>query len=230
MTLRVMSTLGIMAALRDRIGPGFEAATGLPLALSFDPTAVILASVRGGQRADVVVAMDSAVDALIAEGVLLPETRVDVARTAVGLAKPPGSPAIDISTPEAFIQALLDTPRLVISEAGASGIYFRELIERLGIREAIMAKALVIPKGLTAEKLLTGEATLAVQQMSELMAVPGIEMVGAFPEPLGTYAPFVAAVFAGCAQPGAARDFIAHLLGAEARAAFLATGVEPAGA
>ncbi|RVT96954.1 ABC transporter substrate-binding protein [Rhodovarius crocodyli] len=228
MTLAVMSTLGIMVPLRDSIGPDFEAATGTALDISFDPTAVILGRVNGGHRADVVVAMDTAVDALIAEGVLLADTRTDVARTAVGLAKPPGSPAIDISTPEAFIRALLDTPRLVISEAGASGIYFRELIERLGIRDAIMAKALVIPKGLTAEKLLTGEATLAVQQMSELMAVPGIDMVGAFPQPLGTYAPFVAAVFAGSAQPETAQNFISHLLGEGARRAFLATGVEPA--
>ncbi len=227
MTLRVMSTLGIMVPLRDSIGPDFEAATGTALDISFDPTAVILSRVQGGHRADVVVAMDTAVDTLIGQGVLLAETRTDVARTAVGLAKLPGSPAIDIATPEAFIQALLDTPRLVISEAGASGIYFRELIERLGIREAIMAKALVIPKGLTAEKLLTGEATLAVQQMSELMAVPGIEMVGPFPDPLGTYAPFVAAVFAGCTQTEAARRFIAHLRGQAAREAFLATGVEP---
>jgi molybdate transport system substrate-binding protein len=141
---------------------------------------------------------------------------------------PSGAVHPEISTVGAFTNALLAARSVAYSKAGASGIYFDKLIERLGIADAIRTKATVIPAGFTAEKLLTGEADLAVQQVSELMVVPGVEIVGKFPEELQQVSSFSAAVMRGAANETAAARFVAGLVSKEAAAAYRATGIDPA--
>lgn len=228
-SLSVMSTLGILGPLKERIGPAFEAQSGHRLAMIYDPTTVLLQTIAAGRRADVIVAIDAALDALAGDRTLLPDSRVVVARTAVGLAKRAGTEAIDVSTPDAFVNALLAAKSIVYSQSGASGIFFKSLVERLGISREIDRKAIVIPKGFTAELLISGEAELAVQQMSELMAVAGADIVGPFPEPYGAYTHFAAAVFTQTDQPELAHRFLDHLTGEPAAEAFLAAGLEPLG-
>src|SRR6185437_11142847 len=98
----------------------------------------------------------------------------------------------DIATEAALGAALLGARSVAYSRLGASGIYFAQLIEQLGIASEVNARATIIPAGFTAEKLLTGEADLAVQQISELMQVGGIEVVGPIPHDLQTPAVFSA--------------------------------------
>jgi len=92
------------------------------------------------------------------------------------------------------------------SRTGASGIYFAGLLPRLGLAEAVNAKATIIPQGFTAEKLVSGEADIAVQQISELMVVPGIEVVGPLPDPVQEMTTFAAAILRGATD----RDGAAH--------------------
>ena len=106
---------------------------------------------------------------------------------------------------------MLAARAVAYSKAGASGIYFAALIERLGIAEAVNARAVVIPMGFTAEKVASGEADLAIQQVSELMSVPGIDVAGPFPAELQTVSTFDAAIFADAANPEGAAAFIAAL-------------------
>ena len=185
--------------------------------MEFNPTARLLARIAEGERADIAILTEAGIEALTAEGVLAPGTRRDIALSWIGLAVPAGAPHPRVGTVEELRATLLATPTLAYSRAGASGIFFADLIERLGIAAEVNAKATIIPQGFTAEVVVRGDAALAIQQVSELMAVEGVEIVGKLPADANTGAIFSAAIFAG-AQPGAAAwlDWLASAVTPEA--------------
>ena len=199
--IRVLSTLGVLGVVRGLL-PAAQAA-GFEPEIRFDPTARLVAAIEAGERADIAILTAEGIAAQAAAGVLDGASRVDLCRSSVGVAVRAGAPHPDISTPEAFRAALLAAPTLAYSRAGASGIFFAGLIERLGIGPEVNAKATVIPQGFTAELVARGEVALAIQQVSELMAIPGVEIVGPVPEAINTRAVFSAALFTG-ADPRAA--------------------------
>ena len=222
--LRIMSTLGVLGVLRGLL-PRAEAA-GLPTQVEFNPTARLLARIEAGERADLAILTDAGIEALTEEGVLAAGTRRDLAHSYVGLAVRAGAPQPAIGTVEELRATLLATPSIAYSRAGASGIFFADLIERLGIAAEVNAKATIIPQGFTAEIAARGEAVLAIQQVSELMAVEGVDIVGKLPAEANTCAIFSAALFAD-AVPGAAAllDWLAGAMNPEA---LRAGGLDPA--
>jgi molybdate transport system substrate-binding protein len=138
-----------------------------------------------------------------------------------------GAPRPDIGTPEKLKQALLAAKSLAHSKTGASGIYFAGLIDRLGLGDALKAKT-IVRDGIVAEIATSGEAELAVQQISELMQSPGIDIVGPLPDELQQVTIFSAGVFTGSAQIGLAGAFVAHLTSPATAALIRAKGMEPA--
>lgn len=217
--LRILSTLAVAGLLREWLpGQGAE--------VVFNPTARLMQQIGEGMTGDIAILTEAGIEELTARGVLAQGTRRDLALSAIGMAVPPGAPHPDISTVEALRATLLATPSLVYSRAGASGIFFAELIERLGIAAEVNAKAIVIPQGFTAEVVARGEAALAIQQVSELMAVPGVEIVGKLPERANTYAVFSAARFTQ-AQPGA-QALLDRLAAAMTPERLAAHGLDPA--
>jgi molybdate transport system substrate-binding protein len=222
---RLMSTLAIAGLLRAA-APSIEAALGAPLEVELAPTRALEARIRAGEHADAAVLTAEAIATLSAEGVLDGSTARALAHSRVGLAVKAGTPHPDITTVAALRRLLQEAPSLCYSRAGASGIFFAELIERLGIAAEVNAKAIVIPQGFTAQTLLTGEAAIAVQQVSELMEVPGIEVVGALPDGAQTVAVFSGAVFAG-ARDGA--RVLAAVAACCTPAALLAKGLDVPG-
>ncbi|MBR0674231.1 substrate-binding domain-containing protein [Neoroseomonas soli] len=212
---RLMSTLALAGLLREA-APALDAALGARVQVDLAPTKTLEARIRAGERADAAVLTAEAIAALAAEGVLDGLTARPLAHSRVGMAVKAGAPHPDISSVAALKLALLDAPSLCYSRAGASGIFFAGLIERLGIAQDVNAKAIVIPQGFTAEKLVSGEAAIAFQQVSELMEVPGIEIVGALPEGAQTVAVFSGAAFAGAPGGAALLDAVARLCTPEA--------------
>jgi molybdate transport system substrate-binding protein len=204
-----MSTLALAGLLREA-APALEAALGARLAVELAPTKALEARIRDGEHADAAILTAEAVAALSAEGVLDGMTSRPLAHSRVGLAVKAGAPHPDIGSVEALRRTLLAVPSLCYSRAGASGIFFAGLIERLGIAAEVNAKAIVIPQGFTAEKLVSGEAAIAFQQISELMEVPGIEIVGALPEGAQTVAVFSGAAFTGAPGGVALLDAVAR--------------------
>jgi molybdate transport system substrate-binding protein len=221
--LRVLSTLGVAGIVR-RLLPE-AAAHGFAPEFRFDPTARLLDAVRDGARGEVVILTAEGIGELAEAGVVAAGTRRDLARSFIGAAVRAGAPRPDISSDEACRRTLLAVPSLAYSRAGASGIFFAGLIERLGIAAAINAKARVIPHGFTAELAASGEVALAIQQVSELMAVPGVDILGPLPPGMNTSVTFVAACFAG--RPPVAVEFIAWLQSAMTPAVLRAGGLEP---
>jgi molybdate transport system substrate-binding protein len=199
-SLRIMSTLAVMALLREWL----PEAGDTPPEVAFNPTARLLARIAEGERAEIAILTESGIEELTVSGVLAAGTRRDLARSAIGMAVPRGAPHPEIASVAALRATLLAAPSVVYSRAGASGIFFAELIERLGIAAEVNAKAIIIPQGFTAEVAARGEAALAIQQVSELMAVEGVEIVGKLPEEANTYAIFSAALFTGAGPEAAA--------------------------
>jgi molybdate transport system substrate-binding protein len=224
--LRLMCALVVKGAFERAVLPAFAAAGGR-LDVVWAPTTVIQDRLAQGETADLVLLTTEATAALVAAGHADPATQIDVVQSQLGVAVLPGAPRPDLSTAAAFQSALLSARSVAFSKGGASGIYFAGLIERLGIAEAIRAKATIIPSGFTAEKLLTGEADLAIQQVSELMAVTGVEIVGPFPAELQAAMQFSAVVLAGSPAHQQAVAFLALLATDAAAAAFSASGLEP---
>jgi molybdate transport system substrate-binding protein len=220
--LALLSTLGLTGVLRQLLPryPGRVAA-------SYDPTAAIMARIAGGETGDVAILTAEGVEALTVQGILAAGTRVDLAASGIGIAVKAGAPKPDIGTPEAFIRLLRTVPSIVYSRAGASGIYFAGLLERLGLAEAVNAKATVIPQGFTAERVARGEAVVAVQQISELMAVEGVEVVGPLPGDLQTTVIFSGALFAASARPAEGAALLRFLAGAATPELLRAKGLQP---
>lgn len=223
---RMMSALIIRSLVDELVLPAVTT-QGFDIEMIWDPTVVLMQRVRNGETADGIVAIDWAIDELESAGMLRQGSRRPLVRAAFGMAIARGAPRLDISTAASLRQALLEVPSLVYSRTGASGIYFERLIDALGIGAEVRAKALVIPAGLTGEKVSSGEAALAVQQVSELLAVPGIDFLGPFPPEVQETTNFSAALFRDAPGLNAAEAFIEQLYLPSTRAAYVRSGLFP---
>jgi molybdate transport system substrate-binding protein len=219
--LTVLSTLAVMGVLEE-ILPSYGVGA---VKASYGPTRDLLVKIAAGDTADVTILTDIAIDNLIATGVLAESSRVDLVRSYIGVAVKSGAPQPDITTEDAFRTMLLDVKSIVYSAAGASGLVFVDLIQRLGVAEVVNAKATVIPNGLTGELAADGRAEIAIQQVSELMVVPGIDIVGRLPEALHAGAVFSGGIFPGAAAGAAA--LLNYLASPAMRDVFIRHGVEP---
>lgn len=178
--VRVFSTLALMGAIRG-LAERYEADSGVKIDVEFAPTLALLKRLDGGETADVLILTREALADLACKEQVAADSCVDLARSYVGIAVKAGARHPDISSVAALRETLLNARCVGYSRLGASGIYFAKLIEQMEIAPQINARAKVIQAGLTAELLPTGEAELAVQQISELKLVSGIEVVGPIP-------------------------------------------------
>jgi len=213
-------------ALMDELLPQFERASGHRVSIRYDPATLMLERISNGETADLIIINSTAMDELARLGRVVPASRRDLARNGIGVAVLAGAPKPDIDSVEAFKRALLAAKSIACTEAGASGIYFARLIERLGIAAEVRAKAKTRPGGLIGELVASGEAELAIQQIPELMAVPGIDLVGPLPKDLQVISTVSASLFAGTRQPGAAQALIGFLATPAAANIFEARGFE----
>jgi molybdate transport system substrate-binding protein len=223
--VRVLSTLALMGAVRS-LAQRYEAETGARIDADFAPTVALLERLRDGEGADVVILTEQALGDLAAQGSVAAESCVNLARSYVGMAVRAGAPHPNIATEADLKATLLDARAVAYSRIGASGIFFAQLIERMGIATAINAKARVVPSGFTAERLVTGEADLAVQQISELKLVPGVEIVGPIPRELQSPMVFSAGRLAGSARPGQSDGLLKFLASPAVGPALRESGLE----
>ena len=225
-SIRVLSTLALKGAVHALAGQ-YEAASGVRIDADFAPTLALLDRLRGGEGADVVILTREGLDEMVREGRVAADSCVDLARSYVGIAVKAGSAHPDIATEPTLRTALLAARSVAYSRIGASGILFAQLIERLGIASEINARATIIPQGFTAERLVAGEADLAVQQISELKQVAGIEVVGPIPRELQTPAVFSAGRMAASGKAVLSDRLLRYLASSEVAPVLRGSGLEP---
>ncbi len=149
----------------------------------------------------------------------------------IGVAVKAGAPKPDISSVAAFKATLLAAGKVAMidpASGGSSGIYLMRLFETMGIADAIKAKAVLVPGGLVATRVVSGEADIAIHQISEILPVKGAELVGPIPAEIQNFTVYAAALSPTPSQPQQAAAFLAALASPEAAALFEAKGMSPA--
>lgn len=225
--IKVLTSNGTSAIVRA-IGDAFTRQTGHTLAIKVDVAVLLQKEIEAGEAFDVAVLTRSAVDALVASGAIDAATRTDIARSGIGVAVRSGAARPDIGTVAAFRQTFLDAKSVAYTTVGGSGLHFIKVAERLGIADAVRAKAKTQSGGAVGELVARGEAELAVQQVSELLPVEGIDLVGAFPPELQLVTLFTVGVSAGSQHPDAAKALIKFFSTPAAREVIKAKGMEAA--
>jgi molybdate transport system substrate-binding protein len=224
--VRLLSTLALMGAVRN-LADRFETDTGTRIDADFAPTIGLLERLRSGEGADVLILTKEALDDLAAKGTVALDSCIDLARSFVGIAVKAGAVRPDIATEASLRKTLLGARSVAYSRIGASGIFFAQLIERMGIASEINGRAVIIPSGFTAERLVTGEADIAIQQVSELRLVSGIEVVGPIPLHLQSPAWFSGGRVAASKQTEQADALLKYLASPEAAPVLRESGLEP---
>ena len=226
--LKVLTT-GAFKQVVVALAPEFEARTGHKLEIVNDTAGAVARRIGGGEAFDVVVLTPGPLGTLAAAGRVDASTVTQLARVAIGVAVKAGSPAPAIGTVEQFREAVLQANKVAYIDpaaGGSSGIYLAGLFQRMGIADAVRPKAVLVPGGLVAERLVTGEADLAIHQVSEILPVAGATLVGLLPAEIQNYTSYSGAVASGSTQAAAARAFLATL--AAGGATIRAKGMEPA--
>jgi molybdate transport system substrate-binding protein len=218
-----MAARQVLAELAE----SYERRTGRSVAIEAVGGVEAARRVRAGEPTDVVVLASNVMERLEAEGHLVPESRADVARSGIAMAVRPGAPRPSLENGKAVRQAILDARRICYS-TGPSGDHLKRLWEQWGITQAASQRALQAPPGVPVGALVAqGDADLGFQQLSELLHLPGIDIVGPLPPEVQAVTVFAAGVASTASQPDAARALIAYLASPEAEAVKRQHGMEP---
>jgi molybdate transport system substrate-binding protein len=230
--IKVFSTTA-MKTVFEELSPAFERATGNRLAVTLGPSLRLEKQLGEGEVADMAIVSASGARELIAQGKIVAGSAVEIAKSSIGVAVPKGAPKPDLSSVEGFRRALLAAKSIACSKpvgGGQSGVHIAKVFADLGIAEQMQAKAKYGAGGaggLAGLVVLRGEADIGIQQMAELMAVEGIDVVGPLPAEIQMVTPFVAAIPANASHAEVGRAVIAFLTTPEAKRVLKAKGLEP---
>lgn len=229
--VNVVSSGGFAAAYRV-LASEFERTTGNTLVTSWGPSMgntqdAVPARLRRGEAIDVVIMVGYALGDLIKQGKVIADSRVDLARSGIGIAVRAGTPKPDISSVDALRRTLLAAKSIAYSDS-ASGVYVStELFQRLGIADQVASKSRMIPAEPVGAVVARGEAEIGFQQISELKPIAGIDLVGPLPLEVQKFTIFSAGIVVGAKEPNAAKALISFLASPAAAAAIRESGMEP---
>jgi molybdate transport system substrate-binding protein len=228
--IKVYSTIGVKSALEE-LAPRFEKATGHKLVITWGLISGLTKMAEQGDVPDVLIVAPAGIDGLAKMGKIAQGSgaKLGVSPFAIGVKQ--GAPKPDISTVDAFKKALLAARAVGYTNpaaGGASGVYFAQVIERLGIADQIKPKSkFPPPAGFVGGLLVLGEVDLAVQSKPELTTTPGVVVVGPFPGEFGRSSAFAAGVGADAKDPAAANALVKFLSSPDGLAVFKAKGFDP---
>jgi molybdate transport system substrate-binding protein len=205
--------------------PEFERASGHRVTNTWVPSVQMMNRLKGGETTDIVILSDASLEELAHAGIVA--ERFPLAKSGIGVAVRAGAPRPDISSGDAIRRAAL-AARSIVYSTGPSGIYLRQLFERLGIADEIKAKVRQVQGEPAGAVVARGEAEIGFQQMSELLPVAGIDVVGPLPPDIQEITTFSAGLHASAPEPAAARALIAWLKAPAATPVIRKKGMEPA--
>ena len=223
--MEIFCTNGLKSVMTELV-PALERQGGSKVALTWGSTVALVEEIAAGARGDIAILTREAIDELAGQRKAVAGSRVDLARSGIGIAVRKGAHRPDISSPQALRQALLAAGSVAHSRTGQSGIYFPTVLERLGISEQMKPK-LVVPEGGVpiGDVIMRGKAEMGIQQISELMPVDGIEIVGPLPEPLQKITIFSAGVLSTAQDAQCARSVV-ELISTASRPLLAAKGLD----
>ena len=222
-------TAGAMRAVVMELLPDFETRSGHKITLDNATAGTLAKRIEAGEAFDVAIITPKVIADLEQKGKIVAGSRRDLAKGGIGVAVKAGAPLPEIKTVDAFKRTLLSATSVAYIDpksGGSSGIYFDGLLERLGIADAIRAKAKLKAGGYVAELVASGEAELAVHQISEIVPVKGAVLVGPLPAEIQNTTIYSAGLGAKARDAAAAAALIAYLAGPEATAVLQAKGME----
>ncbi len=225
-------TTGAYKPVVAELAAPFETATGHTVRVQNDTAGALARRVEAGEAFDVLVLTPGALADLARKGRVSSEPIVELAKVGIGVAVKEGAPMPDISSAERFKQALLSARSVAMIDpaaGGSSGIYLARLFERWGIADQIGAKAVLVPGGLVATRVVSGEAEIAIHQISEILAVKGATLVGPLPAEIQNFTVYSGGLSAASRETDAAREFLRVLSGPEAARTLKTKGMIPAG-
>ena len=225
--ITVVSTPGPMPDVMGTLVPMFEKASGNKVAISFKSAPAIATQLKEGGNVDLVVGGAEIFDDLAKGGYVAGGGVTALMISRVGVAVKAGAPKPDIGTPDKFKAALLAAKTVGYSQ-GTSGQHFLAVIQRLGIADAIKAKAIVTTGRPVGAAIAAGEAEIGVQQVAELLPVPGIDFVGPLPGDLQKLIPISAGIAAKAKDAATAKALVAFLRSEAAVAVLKKKGIDPA--
>ena len=208
--LKLLSSMATRELLNELVAE-YERKTGQPVTAEAAGGVDVAKRVRAGEAVDVVVLSSTAIDSLIAAGSLLPDSRIDLVKSGVAIAVRAGVSQPDVASEEAVKRAVLNAKTLSYS-TGPSGVYLEKLFQRWGILEEIRSRIVVPPPGVPVGSLVAGGTVeLGFQQLSELMSLPGIEVIGPLPPEIQTITLFSGGISPGCERPELARALLDYM-------------------
>jgi molybdate transport system substrate-binding protein len=220
--VKVFTSRAIWTVL-GKIGPEFEKTTGHKLNVITGLSSEFVQRINAGEAFDVVAAPPTALDSLIKSGKVAADSKTTLARSAYGVGVRAGATKPDMSSVEAFKQALSNAKS--ITYLPVPGV--PQMIERLGLKDAIASKITVPNTDISSELVAKGEIELCIVSITAILTTPGVELAGPLPPELQFYTAFGGALSATPKSPDAARELLAFLKGPTAISVMKAQGMEP---
>jgi molybdate transport system substrate-binding protein len=224
--IKVLSTQATEDAYRELV-PQFEQATGHKVTTIFTGTVDANKRLAAGETYDLLIMSAPSIEEHIKGGKVVPGSRVDLAKSGVGVAVKAGAPKPDISTTDALKKTLLSAKSIGYS-TGPSGVYVAGLFQRMGIADEIKGKLKQTPTGVFVGSIIAnGEAEIGFQQVSELSHFPGIDYVGPLPADVQLFTTFSSGLMAAAKEAEAAKALVKFVTAPAAAAAYKKRGMEP---
>ena len=226
--IHVISAGAARGAVVPLIEP-FQRESGHTIRFDYGTMGQIQAKLKEGQRPDVVIVTTTVIAELEKSGSVVAGSSTPLGRTAIGVGVLESAPSPDISSVDAFRKTLLAARAVAYIDpavGGTSGKHFAGILARLGIEPQIKAKAVLVPGGYAAERVAKGEADIVVHQISEILPVKGVKLVGPLPAELQLYTTYTAGLGTGGANAEAARAWIRYISGPAGRKSFADRGME----
>ena len=216
-------TARALATVLEQVGPEFERTTGhkLNVVSGFGP--VFLTQINAGEPFDVFISTPAGMARLFEQGKLIPDSRTILARSGTGVEVRAGAPKPDVTSVEAFKRALLDAKSIGYRRVGG----VPQLLERLGIADAVRSKVTIPDTDIVSELVAKGELELGIVVITQILTTPGVELVGPLPPEIQVYVEFAAGISAGSQAPEAARALIRFLTRPAVVPVLTSQGMEP---
>jgi molybdate transport system substrate-binding protein len=225
-------TAGAMKPVLQAVADDFRTAASHTMSIENDTVGATSKRIESGAAFDVAILTPVAIDALAGKGFVAPGSRIALARVGVGVMVKAGASKPDVSNVEAFKRALLEAKSVAYidpASGGSSGIYVARLLERLGIADQIKPKTKLKKGGYVADLVVSGEAEIGIHQISEILPVSGVTLVGPLPAEIQNYTVYAAGLGAKAAQPDAAAALIKFLAGPQLAPVLKAKGMDAPG-